>query len=160
MARKGEGWETELEVWHRTYDQQRRAFIHRCHPAVRQAGDKWWYEAKGPPDFVGCLSDGRHLLFDAKESKLKSGLLPFKNIEDHQAVAFERVALFPATIPFLAVRTVDGDFVVTWRSIRHSYWDWREGNEKTASVNPSVIGLKMSATSGWIDILESMSRVL
>lgn len=156
--RKGEGWETQLEVWHKVYDQQRRALVHRCHPAVRQAGDKWWYEAKGPPDFVGCLSDGTHLVFDAKETKLKSGLLPFKNIEDHQATVFERIVVFPTAIPFLAVRSVDGDFVVPWRAFHHKYWDWREGSSSEASINPSTVGQRMG-TTGWIHILEGLSVV-
>ena len=147
--RKGELWERKLEAWHRQYLLAGTAIIHRCHPGVRQQGAKWWYESEGPPDFVG-LAMGRHVCFDAKVTALPSGKLPFKNIEAHQARAFN-ATIDLGGVTFLAVETVTGEWLVPWSRVREPYRAWAGRQPGPSSCDPAAIGFRIPAAQGWLE---------
>lgn len=153
--RKGELWERKLEAWHLAYAKAGLAILHRCHPAVRQSGRRWFYEDQGPPDFVGMLRGGHHIVFDAKTTENPSGKLPYKNIEPHQAFAFGQTLRLGGGGAFLAVQTVTGEWWVPWLRIGDDYARWARKEPGAASFDPAQKGDRIGP-DGWLDFFKGM----
>ena len=144
--RKGEKWERVLEGYHKTYEERGLAWVMRAHPGVRQdETGRIFYESEGPPDFFGYMHSGP-VIFDAKE--VKGSTFPVKNLKKHQAKAFAQAEKFGA-FAFLAIRCVDGDFVVPWAEIRGM---WMTGK---GSFRVEDLGLQFDL-DGWYHIASSL----
>jgi len=88
------------------------------------------FSGKGPPDYVVNLG-GKAYIADAKETK--DAKLPYKNIKEHQARAFDewdRVCGEPRSFLFIRFKAPFMDYIVPWASIKDGYWFWKEKNAK------------------------------
>ena len=88
------------------------------------------FSGKGPPDYVVNLG-GKAYIADAKETR--DAKLPYKNIKEHQALAFDewdRVSGEPRSFLFIRYKSPFMDYIVPWASIKGAYWAWRENNAR------------------------------
>ena len=88
------------------------------------------FSGKGPPDYVVNIG-GKAYIADAKETK--DTKLPYQNIKEHQATAFEEwdsVCGEPRSFLFVRFKSPFMDYMIPWASIREGYWAWRTNYAK------------------------------
>lgn len=146
--RKGELWERKIEGWNRDYSERKLAHIFRCHPGVRQSGEKWWYDSEGPPDFIGIVKEGKFVAFDAKVTSLPHARFPLKNVPAHQAFALGRVTRLGGTA-FLLVECPVGRFLVPWVRI------WSLWVDRVPTVTLLDVGVPLN-DEGWLEAFGSL----
>lgn len=133
---RGKRWEAQLDAWHRTYNQQGRAYVVKTPPAVKilRMQDRGrflgCFESAGAPDYHGVLA-GRALVFDAK--RCAGVRLPYAQIPRHQAVCFGRASSHGA-LAFLALSAERAAYCVWWSEIADGYWRWSREGGPPASI--------------------------
>lgn len=147
--RKGAAWELQNELWAKEYQRLGQAFIVKCHPGSKVIEGRLIYDSTGPPDYLGCLSSGRAVAFEAKE--IIGSRFPFKNLELHQARALSRFHRMGG-LAFVAVQSMVGvrvaaRVILPWTTIGPLYENWLTGS-KPASIE-LVAGIPMDA-QGWL----------
>ena len=128
-ANRGKAWEAQLNHQHSKYRKAGRGAIWQTFPPRNARGV---YLAKSPPDFMGVLSDGRAVCFDAKDHRGKR--FPFNKIKDHQAQDLQAVH-DSGGVAFIALRLDGRRWWISWLAIGLAWWDWREKRSKRASVD-------------------------
>lgn len=156
--RSGAAWELHLERWCVTYAMRGEAQIWRCHPGAKVVDGRLVYSSSGPPDFMGILASGRFVIFDAKEIR-STRRFPFKNLEAHQAAAFD-AADSHGGLAFLAVQSWRGPdlpperYIVAWSRVTGLYNKWRNKETTTAGIDLLVYGNKFE--DGWLPTVLEM----
>ena len=132
--RSAAAWEFQLERWHAVYAAKRQAYVVHCHPKVTVTPRGPVFSAEGPPDFMGVLSNGKAVSFEAKEVS-KGGSLPFKYIQLHQAQAL-RAVMNHGGEAFVAVRfaELETNVLFDWRALDHDYFEWVGGTRQPSTV--------------------------
>lgn len=105
MKAKGDELEKHVLKAGAVYEFEGRARIEKTNPAIRIKSRKGRsitgrLDGKGTVDFKGCLRNGRHFAFDAKESAGAS--FPLKNVAEHQIIDLKATEEY-AGIAFLLV---------------------------------------------------------
>lgn len=108
-------WERYIRKECRALRKARKANVDKNWEAPRVPGEPIPREAS-KPDFSGCMSDGRHVVFEAKAT-LSETSWSFHDIADHQAAAIE-FAADAGAVSFVYI--LDGSrhkWVVPWDTI-------------------------------------------
>lgn len=88
-GQQGRQLESLLELTHIAYEKKGLASIIKQHPEITVTGMKerritsGFYKEKGAPDYMGINSFGRPIIFDAKETTIRTSF-PLKNLKQHQ----------------------------------------------------------------------------
>lgn len=143
--KRGSSWESVLDVWHQRYRTHGVATIIHCHPKASVAKDgRVFWEAKGPPDYMGAAligSEWSPIVFEAKETKSKK--LAFSMLMHHQAQYLEAYTMAGWITGVAAA--VDG---------RYLWFPWRRNNdawfEKTRGSFEHGIEIP---EDGWISVV-------
>jgi recombination protein U len=90
-ANLGKRFESLIETTNRQYNITGKAVIEKMEVGNKFIDGQMIYSSKGPPDFMGAMTGGRAVVFDAKSTKGKS--LPLVNItrRDHQLNFLEKM---------------------------------------------------------------------
>lgn len=88
-GQQGKQLESLLELTHMAYEKNGLASIIKQHPEITVTGMKerritsGYYKEKGAPDYIGLSAHGRSIIFDAKETTIRTSF-PLKNLKQHQ----------------------------------------------------------------------------
>ena len=143
----GAGWEAQLNHWHARYAAQGTAYIARANPPVKmlgkmRAGGRFTavWAGKGPTDYVGCLSDGRCVAFDAKATRAQA----FKRsqVERHQAVMLDAIDRLGG-VTGIALKCPHGTWWLDWPALR----DFHRASIRAEDL--PLVGRRMGS-EGWL----------
>ena len=104
-------------------------------------------------DYIGTISGGHSIAFDAKETKGKS--LPLKNIHEHQMQMMEDWHNFGATT-FLIVyfKDLDEYFRLPFEVLTECWWEAEEGGSKSIPIDTfRNHGVLINKNNGLLDYL-------
>lgn len=152
MVDNGKDWELRIELWNRGYRRSGKGVIFRCHPEAGVRQGKLIYVAKGPPDYVGHLSDGTFVCFDAKQTTRDA--FHFDAVKPHQALAFEEVTKMGGAA-FLLVRHRAGPkilrmFMLPWPVVSDYYRSHPKGSWDFDDQT-----IPITEDEGWIPAIQS-----
>ena len=136
MTGRGAAWEGALDALHDEYRRDRVAWIARCHPPRNRS-------RTGPPDYIGCLSDGRCVVADAKDC----GGRRSPHVTRGQALDLGAVTE-RGGLALLLVRWGGQPLVVRWPDVSAAWW---EGTP----LPVVVVGVPFDVGGGgWLAVLE------